>query len=151
MNKSLFGLHSIRIETLGQGPLDAYSVSVCGMTNPRQFRKVVLSAASAVKNDGSLLTSTPNREGNVIVGLSRLHSEGGFYSQSSPRATMDASRQMVPPHYASGHDGHFSASGEQVLRRLEDVRIYAKKIEMLVSKQQGQASQALSDVSDNEC
>lgn len=38
--QSLFGLHSIRIETLGQGPLDAYSVSVCGMTNPRQFRKV---------------------------------------------------------------------------------------------------------------
>lgn len=149
--QSLFGLHSIRIETLGQGPLDAYSVSVCGITNPRQFRKVVLSAATAVKNDGSLPTTTPNRECNVIVGLSRLQSRGGSYSQSSPRATVDTSRQMFSPYHASGHEGDVSATGEQVLRKLEDVRIYAKNIEMLVSKQQTEVSQDLSNPPANEC
>eukprot|EP00250_Pteridium_aquilinum_P032958 c5006_g1_i1 orf=133-975(+) len=142
--QSLFGLYSIRIETLGQGPLEACSISVCGMTNPRQFRKVVLIASNTVKNDA---TRTPNRKGNVILGLS---CQGGYRSPSfaSPRAMIDTPQQTLSP---SGHNRHLFTYGDQVLQKIEDIRINAKKIEMLISRQQGKASETLSDVSEPEC
>lgn len=133
--QALFGLHSVRIESLGQGPLDAYSVSICGLTNPKQFRKVVLKAANAVRIDGSLPTSTPNRDGHAISGSFRQQPQHVSRPESSPRAIMNTSRQTLPNHYTSRHDGLLPTCGEQVLRKLEDVRSYAKKIEMLMSKQ----------------
>ncbi|KAI5069995.1 hypothetical protein GOP47_0014338 [Adiantum capillus-veneris] len=150
--QSIFGLHSLRIETLGQGPLDAYGISVCGMTNPRQFRKVVLMAASIVRKDGSLPEQSPIHEGDVVLGLSKLHFPGGSQSHSfsSPRATMDTPRQVLSPRYADVHDRYQSTSGEVVLRKLEDVRLHAKKLEALILRQQGQALEILSDVSDPE-
>ncbi|MCO5552945.1 hypothetical protein L7F22_006465 [Adiantum nelumboides] len=149
--QSIFGLYSIRIETLGQGPLDGYGISVCGMTNPRQFRKVVLMAANIVRKDGCLPEHSPMHEGNVILGLSKLPPLSGSQSQfSSPRATMGTSQQMASPRHHDAHDRYLSTSGELVLRKLEDVRMHAKKIETLILRQLGKTSEVLSDASDSE-
>lgn len=124
------------------------------MTNPRQFRKMVLMAVSIARKDGSLPPKTPLEEDNVILGLSKLPFQSGSQSQSfsSPRAMMDTPRQLLSPRYADAHDRYLSTSGEQVLRKLEDVRLHVKRIETLVSRHQGQAAETLSaDESDREC
>lgn len=147
--QSLFGLHSIRIETLGQGrPLADYNIHICGVTNPKQFRKVVLSAVTAAGHDGSLSTNSPYQEGTMILGLPRLHSEGGIHSQSftSPRGRTETPRQMSSSYHGNGLDSYFSISGQQILKKLEDVKNYVKKIETLIERQQGQVSETLSDV-----
>lgn len=150
--QSLFGLHSIRIETLGQGrPLAADNIHICGLSNPKQFRKVVLSAVTAAGHDGPLSTNSPYQEGTMILGLPTLQSEGGIHSQlftSPPRGRTETPRQMLSSYQGSGLDSHFSISGQQILKKLEDVKNYVKKIETLIERQQGQVSETLSDVSD---
>ncbi|KAH7278350.1 hypothetical protein KP509_38G037400 [Ceratopteris richardii] len=150
--QSLFGLHSIRIETLGQGPLDAYSVSVCGMNNPRKFRKAVLMATSALKKDASFYDSS-FREKNVSLGLPRLHLQSSTRSQSftSPQTVTDTPRQIFSHSYSDAHNPYVPANGETFLRKLEDIRIRAKKIETIILRQHGQTTDIFSDASDSEC
>lgn len=150
--QSLFGVHSVRIETLGKGrPFGDYSTHICGLANPRQFRKVVLTAATTLREDGSSSMSNPKNEGSVMVGIPRLSSKNDSLSPPSalPQAVPDSPWQRFSPYIASAPDTYFSTSGETLLRKLDDLRNSVNRIEMLISSRQSQLLESHPNLSGN--
>lgn len=142
--QSLFGVHSIRIETLGQGrPSAAYNIHICGMDNPKQFRRVVLIAATTPRQQDSLSMSSSKHERTSNPGPPGMNTETGSLSQIT-----DTPWQMFSPHSGSAADAYFSVPGEKVLRKLEDLGNSLKRIETLIGGQQSRLLEASEYVSE---
>ncbi|XP_073034637.1 uncharacterized protein [Primulina eburnea] len=119
--QSLFGVYSVRIESVGVRRPASDDVKIQGVTNPLAFRKVVLSQLSNMRDEFFA------RQASAIEEV------------STPRIGHSTVALMSPPTKSPGFD-YFSQLGDTtILQKLEEVSSSVKRVQALIEEQNLQA------------
>ncbi|KAL9444891.1 hypothetical protein AB3S75_017973 [Citrus x aurantiifolia] len=121
--QSLFGVYSLRIESVGVRRPPSDDVQIQGVASPSDFRKAVLTRLSNMRNE------VFSREASAIEDV------------QNPKRSLSSITSMSPSK-PSRHD--LSHSGDQVvLQKLEEVGSSVKRVQALIEEQCGQTSDSL--------
>uniref|UniRef100_A0A1D1Z4M2 12S seed storage globulin 1 n=1 Tax=Anthurium amnicola TaxID=1678845 RepID=A0A1D1Z4M2_9ARAE len=120
--QSYFGVYSIRIENAGVQRPASDDVKIQGVSNPRAFRKAVLTRLSIMKS-GSF-----NRQVSMQEDLPSF--QWGY----SPAMGMPPSRSFR---------NALLQSGDQIMQKLEEIGSSVKRVQNLIEKRQSHTSKPL--------
>ncbi|GAB4861811.1 hypothetical protein Ancab_037067 [Ancistrocladus abbreviatus] len=132
--QALYGIHTIRIESISRGkaaPVDELQVQ--GVSNPGLLRKVIITEASKVIQDGgrTLRLATPAGEGEITSRTGSLN-EGPASLRSPSKNWKVAGSAYLPSVEPRG-----IVSGELLLHKLDEVNRSVKRLESIIEKSHG--------------
>ncbi|XP_010261750.1 PREDICTED: uncharacterized protein LOC104600489 isoform X1 [Nelumbo nucifera] len=132
--QSLFGVYSVRIENVGVRRPPSDDVQIQGITNPRAFRKAVLTRLSNMRSE------TFSRQLSVNEDLPNFGIGYSTAARIRQNIGIGVTSNLMSPSKSLRHE-LFPQSGELILQKLEEVESSVKRVQTLIEEQHCQTSE----------